>query len=304
MSPRHAPLCALAVLVLGSCSSAADKASSACQELARARCEQHQRCSPADFPVFYSDLADCMALVTESCQMLATLPDSRYDGTAIGACASAISASSCDAYWLYVDLPECREPAGTRKRGDTCTRSVQCASRFCVYTSTGSRCGRCEDVSPAGGVCGASIPCDDGLFCDAGRCRATVGEGAACESVWDCRGFLTCTGGLCERPLPLGSACNDDSSCEGIFAECYGGKCTAVRLLGEGASCGSTLDDPPSMCAGRYSCDLEGSRTCQRSPTAGEPCSDDGLFCRGTAYCWNGKCENPQAAFCPASGEK
>jgi hypothetical protein len=203
--------------------------------------------------------------------------NSTFDAAAGAACIKALTVATgqCDtdpaAMGAALDVCE-TVLAGTKKDGDACTRSSECAS----VPSTTRRCDSTTHlcahtpitiVSQVGGPCTIADPplgqpiahCDHAkfLWCNADtlKCEAPAAAGALC----DVNKGVTCAAGT----ICFGKNMNP-------------AKCVAAHDVGEGCwdpLCDFKSDPVLCACGTGTSCDSGNSNVCEHDPLPGEACS-------------------------------
>jgi hypothetical protein len=229
---------------------ASDNMASACAEYAIASCERDQECGGRDPQV-------CL-FSTPRCPDVVFSPGSTRTVAGLKACAKTYKTFDCDAL-ARGEVPDCVSP-GTRKPGESCLFSAQCASLACE-----------SDGSGGCGVCVA---------------RAKRGESCSAPNT-ACAYGLSCSGGVCvingDAPASVGDACASDKDCTGLDCSSSDGTCHARPTLG--MSCAEHLH-----CAENSYCAQE-THVCEALPSAGSPCGYDAAtlvhnLCATNAECY------------------
>lgn len=202
--PAWRPVCLLALLLIGGCSSSGTKALSAaqaCAELAAARCNLRSECSLPEgvsgvgFSVveLYGDLSTCLTREQLACTNGLSAPQIGNDATAVAMCVAAFETYSC-ADFFDNRPPKLCVPTGARADGAGCAFNGQCQTGYCIGTND-SACGTCGNPPGNGGDCSSSS-CVRGDRCLAASstCAAPVAASQPCDASHPCARGLTCTG--------------------------------------------------------------------------------------------------------------
>lgn len=203
-------------------------------------------------------------------------------------CLKDYQAQAKDPAFCDFTLPEpesCKQAfpdsSGTKKPGETCDGSSECAGDA-----------TCDmDFQTKKGVCAAFVLAAEGAAC--------IGERNGSSSSWsgdpvqnqialcDYAAGLHCEGDVCKKRAPIGQACTSSHGClDGAY--CESGMCAA--RLGVGSPCTGSSDqcDDKSHCG-------QTSKKCEARLADGQACaeSDECL----SDYCSDGKCKyNPGLA--------
>lgn len=168
---------------------------------------------------------------------------------------------------------------GTKKPGETCTTSSDCApqasgdatcgaSSTCqvrLHATAGDACVGTVDGNltvTTGDTTGTSLALcfrSDGVFCDgSGVCQPLVAVGGACADYGACADTAFCDSGTCASRAAVGSACTSTDGCvDGAYCDAFPSG-TCQTKLAEGAPC-----DLDEQCTTSY-CDST-AMTCQKS---------------------------------------
>lgn len=283
------------------------------QALAQARCARDARCGV--FPDEASCLATACVVANTSLAAAVAAGKVHYDGHRARACVDAAAQQSCDltADDSHVPAAACAQMfAGTVRGGQACSLSEACASGVCQLPAecpeTGCCVGTCkatQETAAAGGACGRTLDCADGLVCGLDQvCHAPAGEGQPCRSDPECQTGLGC----------VGASGNGPGDCRALPHT--GEPCPYLRCADAGQRCDATshtcvaIGQPGDACPRGDECarDLECSpttATCALLPNLGEPCD---VGCGGDAWCQVnmqthvGTCVAPKPAGQPCDG--
>lgn len=178
-----------------------------------------------------------------------------------------------------------------------------CWGAQACQTGLGCTNGRCAKILAAGSACATQpTACPAGTAClppfvPFAVCQPLGGERAPCNSLQPCDPQLSCLptdgGTRCLGPVPLGARCDPQGSTaprcqgEGTTATCnlLDRTCTAVQVVGTGASCGGTR-----VCAAVDRCV---NAQCVARPRAGDSCSPGTQEPCFGATCTGGRCVAP-----------
>jgi hypothetical protein len=230
-------------------STAGSSISSACTDVANARCNQASECSLSDgqtgtgFNILenYGSKATCVARQTLNCTNALNAPQNANNPTQVGMCVVALVGTSCTDFFDN-EPPAACTPAGPRAAGASCTFNGQCASAHCNGTK-GSVCGTCGDAPANGADCSGST-CANGDRC--------VGATTTCQPI-------VASGGTCDTGHP----CDRGYSCVGENTKTMTpGTCGAAATT-IGAPCGGTMPGCDGT-RGLYCGGPSGAKTCMR----------------------------------------
>ena len=300
----------------GSAVEAGPTVAQAAAALAQATCDQELSCLGA--AVGYVDLPTCATRSTLYYIDNLEAPGTSSPPSAYLACASAITAATCNdfvSYWQGVGaIPACQGTAGTLPPGTACAYSEQCASNICEVASD-SNCGVCGQPTDgvAGSACVNSSECAGSLVCEPSNvCTPLGAAGAACNSNLPCQYPFGCTSGnnagalgYCEA-APVGTAaCNVTNQTCAIYEFCSSitTRCEAMTWAPPGGTCGWVAGNSSDWrdCAAGACTVPSGAlmtSTCPAVAQDGQPC-DATTPCVPPATCTsNGTCVVPQAATC------
>jgi hypothetical protein len=176
---------------------------------------------------------------------------------------------------------------GTKKPGETCTFSDDCApsskgevscyhdfdndTEYCrveLAGTSGSPCVGTRDgnLTIFSGATAGAIEvgvCDkaDGLYCNfsSSTCAPLVAEGQPCEESFACLGETYCST-TCKPKVPAGSSCSDSSSACAENTYCNYDTYVCMQSLPDGATCQTSGECESSYCDGSV---------CTKSPGLG-----------------------------------
>lgn len=271
-----------------------------CKSAARSLCTKLQSCAEILVTGAYGTIDKCAERISLDCTAQVGATGSTVGEEDFAGCANAIAASSCDDLFNDVSPAACKLP-GTLENGTQCGFGSQCKSSTCI-SSASSNCGTCAPVSPAGGACGPTAGCEDGLVCSNNVCAQPVAAGGACTTSAQCAGLLVCKGGTCATRGGAGAACDplagDCDISQGLFCNPGSSKCEKPTLADPGEPCG-IVEQKLVVCGAGGSCDgatLQQPGTCVPPIADGAACSTtDGPDCLAPAECVNGLCTLPAA---------
>lgn len=274
-----------------------------CGAAASALCGRAGSCSPAYVRFFFESVADCEAMVRETCA-------SRYAGpgaaSAIDDCRSAAEVAPCEIVTDPTDalafstaalsmLRACRPSPGQYADHEPCLRDGDCASGACGELRRGGGCMGCVprrrvgDACPVGGE--GQARCEPGSACVGGTCRALLPVGASCAAREECAS-AACEGGRCAPLLGEGAPCSKETPACDLGRALVCGEdatCAPLAIVGPGEACDPLPGAVPP--AGTRLCDARArcgdARTCEALPRSGEPCTDR---CRIGLWCVDGRC--------------
>ena len=280
----------------------------ACTVMAQSLCARLAECAPFAVPLFYGDMATCMARAKLGCAKEQEVPDITRTAADIAACADAAGRASCDDLLADIFPAACHAKAGTRIDGEGCGSSMQCASTHCE--KPGTDCGVCAARRPVNGDCTSDDGCVVGLVCAARKCVTPGGPGSGCDDAHPCRGNLACStsGNMCATRAPAGTACgNNPNICNifhgvgcNIFVAQANRVCETVSVATGGKPCG-LMNGALTLCAGGNACSganlLTPTGYCASPAEDGQPCNAD-MHCLPPAACVNGLCRLPSVGSC------
>ena len=227
------------------------------------------------------------------------------DTASLGACltkASNVCSSSAE-------ITQCSRVAlkGSRKPGDPCTTTPECAPAGHCKAGAAACQGVCQKYAQVGEGCGPSASdaqCAAGAYCAAATCAALKTKGVPCDGGGDCGAGLTCAGGSCRTLAELQSYCKPgpedgcvtkSTSCTTTSAGVT--KCvpTLAHYVTAGAACGGdkveVVDgvNVTRVCQKGLHCDASAS-TCVADFAVGTACAATkaecaSTLCDGTAKC-------------------
>jgi hypothetical protein len=236
-----------------------------------------------------------------------------FDPTQAATCLTALSNLDCAVDFLNAGIPACAAAfSGHVSDGGACIDDVECASgSMCIVASTATCEGTCTPAS--GGLCRMDSDCAQDQFCAAvsmqgagvwgsGGCEARIPPGAngePCGMPVQCAPGFFCVGGPAPARCaafegagatcvpPVGFACAPGLAC---VASDDGTTRTCVPPAKLGDACTSLF-----QCGGQYVssdiiCDVSGTHTCVRRPSAG-PC----VVVQGISTC------DPVTSYCEAT---
>jgi hypothetical protein len=277
-------------------------AENACRASAQALCARAVACSPLYIGFFFETVADCEALVTETCT-------SAYEGPGTSDapkdCVAEARAAPCELAANVVGslslstaalelLRLCPTTSGRFHDHAACLRDGDCGSGACGELIRGGTCTGCIPQRHAGESCETNpnaARCEGTSRCVAGRCAALLGGGAECSVSSLCTSG-TCAEGHCLTPLGEGAMCDPAASaCDishALICASSDRRCHPVSIVGPGEACdplpGHVPDTVLRLCDARAEC-VEGK--CTPRPRRGEPCTDR---CRMGLSCRDGRC--------------
>ncbi len=299
--------------------------SSACGDLASARCDHLASCGPGDLARRFGDLATCEDRTVLSCEADLAAPATARTPANTVACADALPSTSCSDFLNSETPGECQPIAGPRADGQACIGSSQCQSSYCQL-SDGVACGVCAPVPQVGDAC-VDTGCGASLVCrkDTPRCAMPVANGASCDGAHPCLKGASCVGedpsaatpGACEADIAtLGSPCDSTkttmSTCDrdlGLFCGGPAGSqtCQQATSATAGQACGRS-GDANLVCVDGSTCVTPAGAsagTCVAPAADGSACDlVKGPGCLGPARCVADSssagmvCKVPDGAFC------
>jgi hypothetical protein len=278
----------------------------ACLTLAASRCDLRDRCTAGlGVLVRYGDRATCEMREIDACLITASAPDTGYTRAFALACAAALPAQECNAFFDGLPAGACADPAGLRTEGAPCTFGSQCQSTYCEIPAD-LDCGACAPLPAEGGTCPDPGEVVSGLLCS----RITTTwvalrrEGEACEAVLPCGSGLTCVGAVPAQQIQgtcLPSVTESGAGCDPTRltgADCdrnqglYCGAdatCIPLGLADPWGDCGRLVDETSAICTAGSMCVFPvGSRqgTCVEIMADGFPCdAEEGPPCLWPASC-------------------
>jgi len=284
-----------------STSTSTSSAAQACADVAQARCQKLQQCSPQGLLNTYGDLASCTSTQAATCVSNLAALDTGNTPEHTEGCAQATPSQSCDDYLLGILPTACQPPSGTRDAGSVCAVSGQCAVANCLIPKT-SVCGTCTPALGAGASC-FNASCGPGLVCDKVTltCATPVSASGACDDSSACAPGLTCLGntasalGACVPLATLGGNCDltdGGSRCDGrfgLYCNVPAGKiCAPVATANASQPCG-TIDGGVIECVASAFCRKPANSkvgTCLPPAADGSPCDTvNGPLCAAPARC-------------------
>lgn len=272
----------------------------ACDQYVSTFCNKIAECFPFAIKAAYKDANDCIARQKDQCVKSLNAPSTGANPSNVSACATAISAATCDDVFKQPDA--CKTPAGSLADGAPCADGAQCQGRACNKTGD-SDCGACAKRIPAGGDCSTG-QCDDGLTCASnGKCVAPGGAGSSCGESQPCLTPLVCSKGTCGKGGAAGAACSAEEPCNslgGLGCDPASKTCKEVKFANPGETCG-LVDGTFVGCAAGGDCNIASgttSGTCQAALADGAACSEDGPGCQEPAECRNGVCTISDPGAC------
>jgi hypothetical protein len=258
------------LLFLSGCGSSSSSSSSKtvlekdAQRFADTLCASYQTCGCMGD----AGLADCKAAYGEYmslmfAELVAEYQGATIDQTKFDACLAAVKTEfdSCPVQPDLGRVEACSGDGGpgffvgTQGVGDFCQSPASCAAGLGCDEATWT----CKAKVAVGQSCsGATVGCQDGLYCNASsQCAAKVGADQACDGYDACQYGLTCAGGTpkCTAPHALTESCSDGAGCV-AGAYCNAGTCTAQKDGGESCTSDqeclsddcSTTCTPASFC--------------------------------------------------------
>ena len=176
----------------------------------------------------------------------------------VAKCEAAFSKRLEGCGWVGLEPPripaECRGLlTGTRKRGDLCRSSLECAAGDSCAGLSATNSGICSVPKASGGMCQTAIDslaaylfADDAAHpecagvCDKLRCRDATAEGATCSATLECGSGQRCAKGRCVKGshATVSQACSEDLPCAEEL-RCVEGTCRTALPAGE--PCNSDL---------------------------------------------------------------
>lgn len=176
------------------------------------------------------------------------------DAKAVTACAAAQADELTGCDWVGPNPPAlppvCRDLLrGTRKAGDVCRSSLECADGAYCRGAGPTQTGRCGPPKQDGQACRLGVDAlagyvreDEGLhhpecagFCGHYRCAPRASPGGACRMSGECPAGERCNGTKCVA----GVAAQAGEACGGGCAEglrCVNGRCQAPFAAGAGCA--------------------------------------------------------------------
>lgn len=249
----------------------------------------------------------------------------QFDGAAATACLAALSQLDCSPSF-YSNLPSLPAPcasafSGHLPDGATCIDDVECATgSVCLVQSTVTCEGTCKPGSAVlGGSCETNADCPGDQYCEGvgwwgpgfwlgGSCNPVTPPGAdgePCGMPVQCAPGFSCSGGPAPALCGPASAAAKGDSCGGFNGlgpacapglvcaqpdEVTPGTCMPEAKLGE--PCTSLFQCGAQYFFNDLICDMVGSHTCVRRPSAGS-C----VLVSGMNTC------NPATSYCDGSGK-
>ncbi len=202
-------------------------------------------------------------------------------------CATAACKSGFNCLQLTSGKKACF-PGGSKKLGETCSSSSDCASSICgpsdgTYMCT-QLCGAGQATCPTGYQCFQVSGGASACFPAAKK----KGDGEACAGSSDCNSGLCIGGagaGTCVQPCSTDSQCASGFTCSPLSGG--GGACTKLGDKQMGDSC-----TKPSECSTGACLTVDGKSTCSATcnNTGDCPCGHEcTTFQSGAKYCTAGK---------------
>ena len=295
----------LAIAVAG-CGSgvSADKA---CTDLAASLCTQIQNCAAPLISTGYGDVATCQARAKLGCMPTLMAPGTSATPDKLDKCATALSASTCDALYTRDPPTACLPDPGKLADGAACGDDAQCANKYCKKPAN-AVCGVCAAHATAGGACTVDTDCDVKLACGNNVCVAYGALGGTCDAGHPCAPPNVCKSGTCAMPAEAGQACTpslsggDCDETKGLFcnpSSVTAGVCAVATFAGPGQPCG-LVNGGVVGCSGGARCVRTGAMgTCLAPAADGAACdSTNGPDCVAPAECVGGVCKLPDPASC------
>ncbi len=181
--------------------------------------------------------------------------------------------------------PETGNTGGTKKPGETCSFSSDCApstkGSVDCYHDTGSGQDYCRVLvsGSAGSPCSGTrkgnliifdstsssglevTVCDraDGVYCENASCTALVDLGGACSGSLACAGDDTYCSTTCKAKVAAGASCSDSSQACQKGAYCDFDTQVCLATLANGAACTSNQQCESAYCESPGTCSASGS---------------------------------------------
>lgn len=292
-----------AALIAGGCGGGGPSITTACSDVANARCNRLSACTNGAFLTrSYGDLATCIAREALTCTIGLGAPQSGNSPAAVEQCVTAVASESCADLLGNNPPPECISK-GPRAIGATCVVGGQCGSTYCINSKT-SLCGICGDAPPSGISC-VSTNCARQQLCTArtATCQKVAQLGDSCDNVARvCGADLACiiptgeTTSTCTASIDtLGADCGGTlGGCDGTKGlTCTAKKCVAIAYAGDGVPCGNFTGGGFGSCGAGGECytstgiaQLGEMGICKKAAADGLPCDTTlGPPCLAPARC-------------------
>ena len=188
-------------------------------------------------------------------------------------------------------------PQGTCYRKET--KGGPCAADDECLFALVCAAGKCDDPPRVtrGHACDGTLPCADGLYCDAsGICLPLASAGQPCAQPDACEAGATCLDGACAPWLDAGGACvpGPTSQAGGCPAtqSCSGGQCSTLSAIKSGPLAQCTTDDD---CADGLYCAT--GNYCYYVGGVNAACLSD-RECDPELQCVSGACHTPGYVMC------
>jgi hypothetical protein len=244
------PLFAYLVVSLtgcGSSSSSSPSATSACTQLAAARCERVGTCNVDGVQVRFGDLSTCQAAQKAACMNGLAAHSTGATPASTIACAEALPSVTCTDYNDNLLPPACQVQVGKLAAGAVCAFSGQCQSQFCGIGKNAA-CGVCQTQPVVNDSCANLSSCGSGLAC--------VAKGTVCASE------DTKTGDMCDADTPCGAGFS-----------CVGSKAVTATVAAVEGTC------QPAVATGGATCDAKKKTGPGCDATKGLVCDPTSLTC-------------------------
>lgn len=274
---------------------------SACDAVAKARCNKLESCNKTTFALQEGTLAGCITRTKNVCMYERAPKESGLTVENLKECAKAQEAATCE-HALAGHLKGCERMNGKLANGKSCAFDAQCESQFCTR-EVGASCGKCDAPPKEGEACKQDRCGHGGFACIDKKCAKKKGKDEACKGTGQagCDGNMVCLNGKCAAPGKVGDKCDasgkttgDCDPFEGLYCDKTEKKCKAYKVANVGDGCGEK--DVGVACPASSSCEQD---KCVAMLAVGAACKEaEGAICDAPSVCISGKCTIPDSTIC------
>jgi len=287
----------------------------ACDDVAKAICDEYEKCVPLLIDVGYGEVAKCYERSKAACASTFDAPGTTMTPAKASTCATGLRTLSCEA--LSTSTPAaCVPDPGALADGAACAEDGQCKSTWCAKNDD-ANCGKCAALTTVGGACvdvglkadgSPQKKCSRGLGCTADKCAKPSETGGACSDTQPCALGLACFGAKCVAAGKAGSKCDPagktDPPCDimqGAYCNPTTKVCQTFVQAKAGETCGVVGTEYKICVAGAKCVTAPGttSGTCIAPAIDGAACdAKKGPDCLAPAKCITGVCKLPDPSVC------
>jgi hypothetical protein len=274
---------------------------SACDAVAKARCNKLESCNKTTFALQEGTLAGCVTRTKHVCMYERAPKESGLSVDNLKECAKSQEAATCE-HALAGHLKGCERMNGKLASGKSCAFDAQCESQFCTR-EVGSSCGKCDAPPKEGEACKQDRCGHGGFACIDKKCVKKKGKDEACKGNGQagCDGNMVCIAGKCVAPGKAGDKCDatgkttgDCDPFEGLYCDKTEKKCKAYTVAKAGEGCGEK--QVGVACPADMTCEQD---KCVALLAVGTACKDtEGAMCDAPSVCISGKCTIPDSTIC------